>query len=105
MKLTEFKEKKYNEFIENEKELYAELALLQENIQLIEEVGKTHIILVDWYDGENPRVVTIGDYVCCKYGEYGVIESIDFAENWYACKITIQTEDGELITHTANRFH
>jgi glycine/serine hydroxymethyltransferase len=48
MKLTEFKEKKYNEFIENEKELYAELALLQENIQLIEEVGKTHIILVDW---------------------------------------------------------
>jgi hypothetical protein len=105
MKLNEFKEKTYNEFIEIEKELYAELNLLQENIQLLDEVGKTHIILLNWYDIENPRVATIGDTAYSKYGEYGIIQHIEFSENWYDCKITIQTDDGELITHTANRFH
>jgi hypothetical protein len=105
MKLNVLKEKAYIQFLEKEQELREDIKLINESIQLFNKVGKTHIILLDWYDGQSPALVTVGDEAYSKYGEYGIIQHIEFSENWYDCEITIQTDDGELITHTADRFY
>lgn len=68
--------------------------------------GVTHTIVHDPYEfsEESLRVVGVGDHVTSKYGDYGIIVSIDFRKEPFHL-ITVRSQDtNELISHTSDRW-
>ena len=96
------------ELEETKMDLLNEVNSINKQLDVIEKIGETHAMIRDIYDGTNPRVVTVGDYVTCKYGEYGPIINMDFSEykgEYYQVHITIKDVGTDTeITHTADRF-